>query len=73
MGDQKLTERLTIPITPKMREHIDTLGEKWGIRAVDVGRMALVYYLEMSHIYRHYEGWPRMEEERDEPNSEGLS
>lgn len=49
MGE-KLTERLTIPMTPKMREQVDELADDLGVRAVDVGRMALVAYIEIKSL-----------------------
>ena len=45
MGE-KLTERLTVPMTPKMRRQVDELADDLGIRAVDVGRLAVVFFVK---------------------------
>ena len=49
MGE-KLSERLTIPMTPKMREQVDELADDLGVRAVDVGRLSLVFFIQNFEI-----------------------
>ena len=45
MGEN-LSERLTVPMTPKMRRQVDELADDLGVRAVDVGRLAVVFFVK---------------------------
>jgi hypothetical protein len=44
MGE-KLSKRLTIPITERMMEQVEREAACLNVRPVDIGRMALVNYL----------------------------
>lgn len=44
MGE-KLSERITIPVTPTMKEQLGQAAAYLGLRSVDLGRIALMEYL----------------------------